>query len=266
MLGKKVNIENKQKRPWTREELILALSVYFQLPFGRLNRNTKEVKELAQLIGRSNNSAALRLVNFAACDPYIIESGRTGMPAGIPICKPIWDEFAEDKERLFMEAERIKSECLNKPMEEILSISQREFEGRERESVIKHRVNQSVFRTMILHNYEERCAITGINIPELLIASHIIPWAESTPQQRLNPENGICLSALYDKAFDKGFITISPDNYKVQLSSALLEYETQDYFEAHFRKVEGKQLIMPIEHAPNRDFLAYHRDNIFMGL
>ena len=69
-------------RPWTREELILTLSIYFQLPFGRLNRNTKEVKELAKIIGRSYNSAALRLVNFAACDPYIINSGRTGMPAG----------------------------------------------------------------------------------------------------------------------------------------------------------------------------------------
>ena len=92
------------RRLWTREELILTLSVYFQLPFGRLNHSTPEVMELAQIIGRTNNSAALRLVNFAACDPYIIESGRTGMPAGIPVCKPIWDELASDKERLFMEA------------------------------------------------------------------------------------------------------------------------------------------------------------------
>ena len=75
---------NKQKK-WTREELILALSVYFQLPFGRLNHTTPEVKELAKILGRSDNSAALRLSNFAACDPYIINSGRTGMRAGIPV-------------------------------------------------------------------------------------------------------------------------------------------------------------------------------------
>ena len=249
-----------ERRIWTRDELILTLSVYFQLPFGRLNRTTKEVKELAQIIGRSDNSAALRLVNFAACDPYIIESGRTGMPAGIPVCKPIWDEFAGDKERLFMEAERIKAEMLRRPIEQVLAISQKEFEGRERESVIRQRVNQSVFRTMVLYNYEDRCAITGINIPELLIASHIIPWSESTPQQRLSPENGICLSALYDKAFDKGLITVSPDDYKIRLSSALLEYETQNYFDDHFRNIAGQQLIMPIEHAPNRDYLTYHRD------
>ena len=94
--------ETKQeKRLWSREELILTLSVYFQLPFGRLNHTTPEVQELARLIGRSDNSAALRLVNYAACDPYIINSGRKGMVAGMKVCLPIWEEFANDRERLF---------------------------------------------------------------------------------------------------------------------------------------------------------------------
>lgn len=255
---------SKQNK-WTRDELILALSVYFQLPFGRLNRTTPEVKELARLIGRTDNSAALRLVNFAACDPYITESGRTGMPAGKAVCEPIWDEFANDKERLFIEAQQIKARLQNKSIEDSLLITPRELEGKEREAVIRQRVNQSAFRSMILSNYEGHCAITGINIPELLVASHIIPWVDSTSQQKLNPENGICLSALYDKAFDKGFITISPDDYTVCLSSALREYETQDYFDTHFGSVAGHKLIMPIEHIPNRDYLAYHRDRIFKG-
>ncbi|MBO4874981.1 MAG: HNH endonuclease [Bacteroidales bacterium] len=254
------------KNIWTRDELILTLSVYFQLPFGRLNHSTPEVKELARLIGRTNNSAALRLVNFAACDPYIINSGRKGMPAGIPVCKPIWEEFANDKERLFCEAQRIKANFLNKTIEETLNITEKELEGKEKEVVIKQRVNQSIFRTMVLANYENRCAITGINIPDLLVAGHIIPWAESTPQQKLNPENGICLSSLYDKAFDKGFITILPDDYTIVLSSALREYETQDYFDKHFGSVSGQRILMPIEHSPNRDYLAYHRDHIFMGM
>ncbi len=66
---------------------------------------------------------------------------------------------------------------------------------------------------------------------DLLIASHIIPWADGTPTQKLNPENGICLSALYDKAFDRGLITISPDDYMFYLSSALREHETKEYYE-----------------------------------
>lgn len=251
---------------WTREELILALSVYFQLPFGRLNHSTPEVRELARLIGRSDNSAALRLVNFAACDPYIINSGRKGMQAGVPVCKPIWDEFAENKELLFSEAQRIKASLQHKTVEETLNITERDLEGKEREVVIKQRVNQSVFRSMILSNYEEHCAITGINIPELLVAGHIIPWSDCTPQQKLDAENGICLSALYDKAYDKGLITISPDDFTIRLSSALREYETQEYFDNHFGCINGKKITMPIEHKPNRDFLAYHRDHVFKGL
>ena len=78
---------NQQNR-WTREELILNLNVYFQLPFGRLNLATLEVKELARLIGRSENSAALHIVNFTACDPYITEFGHTGIPAGI-LCNEV---------------------------------------------------------------------------------------------------------------------------------------------------------------------------------
>ena len=225
------------RRLWTREELILALSVYFQLPFGRLNHTTPEVKELARILGRTENSAALRLVNFAACDPYIINSGRTGMTSGIGVCMPIWEEFYDDRERLFSEAQRIKASLLHKSIEETLHITASDLEGKERTAVIRQRVNQSVFRSMILYNYEERCAITGINIPELLVAGHIIPWADSTPQQKLSPENGICLSALYDKAFDKGLITFSPDDYTISLSSALREYETQEYYDKHFGSI-----------------------------
>ena len=254
-----------RQRNWTRDELILALSVYFQLPFGRLNHGTKEVQELGRLIGRTKNSAALRLVNFAACDPYILATGRHGMSGGERVCQPIWDEFADDKERLFLEAERIKAQLLSQPIEQTLNIQPADLVGEDREAVVRQRVNQSAFRTMILYNYEGRCAITGINVPELLVASHIVPWVESTPEQKLNPENGICLSAMYDKALDKGLITISPDDYTISLSSALMEYESESYYDKHFRAISGQKLTMPIEHLPSRDFLAWHRENVFVG-
>ena len=101
-------------RPWTRDELILALSVYFQLPFGRISHRTPEVKELARLIDRSDNSAALRLSNFAACDPAITGSGRTGMRGGVSVCQPIWDAYAGNRTLLESEARRIKAAYLKK--------------------------------------------------------------------------------------------------------------------------------------------------------
>ncbi len=140
-------------------------------------------------------------------------------------------------------------------------------EGEDKISITKQRKGQDYFRRMILANYSCCCAVTGIEIPQLLVASHIIPWKDKYHKnERLNPENGICLSALYDKAFDQGLITISPDDYTIQLSSALQEYETKEYFDKHFGCVRGKQITIPSEYKPNRDFLAYHRNHVFMGV
>ena len=235
----------------------------FQLPFGRLNHSTQEVRELGKLLGRSENSAALRLVNFASCDPYILSTGRHGMDSGKSVCLPVWNEYAQDKERLFRDAAEIKAKLQNKTIEETLRIEPKEFVGHERETVIKQRVDQSAFRMMILNNYNETCAITGINDSRLLIASHIIPWSERE-DTRLNPENGICLSALYDKAFDKGLITIRPDDFTVMVSQSLKDKLTIAVYQEHFGKIADKKILLPEEHKPNIEFLQYHAENVFI--
>jgi putative restriction endonuclease len=122
---------------------------------------------------------ALRLVNYAACDPYIRETGRTGMTSGMGKCMPFWNYFSNNKEELFLRAEEIKAKLAKKPIEQLLSLSTNDFIGKERETVIRQRVNQNSFRSMILANYNEICAITRICLPQLLIASHIIPWSDN---------------------------------------------------------------------------------------
>jgi len=137
-------------------------------------------------------------------------------------------------------------------------------EGEDFVAVTKRRKGQDYFRHMILTNYGSRCALTGIDIPQLLIASHIIPWEDKKHKQdRLNPCNGICLSALYDKAFDEGLISFSPNDYTVCFSSILREKETKEYYDKHFGLIVGKQLTMPTEYLPNREFLEYHYECIF---
>lgn len=249
------------RRLWTRDEMILALSLYFQLPFGRLNHGTKEVKDLAALIGRTDNSVALRLVNYAACDPVITDSGRVGMTSGIATCQPYWDEFSNNREALFLEAQKIKAQMLHTSIEHTLGFTETELQGTDRLALVKQRVNQQAFRAMVLNNYDCRCAVTGIAVPELLVASHIIPWAEDE-EQRLNPENGICLSALYDKAFDQGFIGID-DHYCIILADKLKRYEGEDFYGAHFANVEHQPIHLPEYHKPNPQFLEWHRDCIF---
>ena len=246
---------------WTREELVVTLALYFKLPFGRLNRSTKEVIELAKIIGRTPSAVALRLTNYAACDPYIINSGRHGMSGGLHTCKPIWDEYQYDHEKLFLDAEVYLAKMKKESIETHLHLSEPDFTGKDKLAVIKQRVNQDAFRAMILSNYDYRCAITGMDVQSLLIASHIIPWADNE-SERLNPENGICLSPLYDKAFDKGLIGIQPD-YEIVLSKELKEHSKEDFFALSFAGIEHTRLILPQEHQPNPAFLQYHYDNIF---
>jgi putative restriction endonuclease len=135
------------------------------------------------------------------------------------------------------------------------------MKGETKVCEVKTRVNQNVFRQIVLAKYNKQCAITGIDIPDLLFASHIITWA-ANEQERLNPENGICLSALYDKAFDKGLIGINA-NYEVILSAALQKNKSKDYFVKYFTPVEKVKLNMPQKYLSKAEFLEWHRDMVF---
>lgn len=136
-----------------------------------------------------------------------------------------------------------------------------ELKGEIKVREVKTRVNQDFFRKIILANYSNKCAITGIDIPDLLFASHIVPWSKNE-KERLNPENGICLSALYDKAYDKGLIAIN-EKYEILFSDRLRKKKNTDYFEKYFAPIENQGLILPKRYFPKREFIQYHLDEIF---
>lgn len=253
-----------ERRLWTREEFILVLNLYYKLPFGKLNHTTKEVQELAKLLGRTESSIALRLVNFAACDPYILATGRHGMQSGAKQCQPYWDEFNSDREALLFESEKILAGLEGTTVEQKYKKSLThigELKGEDRLREVQTRVNQNVFRKIILSNYDWKCALSGIDIPELLVASHIKPWAVCE-QERLNPENGICLSSLYDDCFDKGLIGFDSD-YKVVMSRRITENCDKNYFANYFEPIRNRKLILPEEHKPDQSFLEWHMDEVF---
>ena len=131
------------------------------------------------------------------------------------------------------------------------------IENRKREIAI--RTKQSKFRKDILKNFDNKCCLTEIAEKELLVASHIIPWSHEM-NSRLNPHNGLCLSALYDKLFDKGYFTVG-DNLDVILTSKLshLSSETQRYLLA----IQNKKLCQPKTHEISLSALQYHRSKIF---
>jgi putative restriction endonuclease len=252
------------KNLWTREEMLLAFNLYLKLPFGKMHSRNHEIVELARLIGRTANSVAIRLTNFASCDPFHQNRGVKGMDGGRKQCQPIWDEFINNKEDLVFLSENLLAEKQNISLEsKYLHLSNEEIKklGIDKERFVKTRVNQNVFRQMVLSNYENKCAITQISIPELLTASHIIPWSISKVE-RLNPSNGIALSPLFDKAFDRGLIGITLD-YKLIFSSKLKEFEKEEFYINQMKSFEGKEIYKPLTYLPNKEFLQFHLDVIF---
>ncbi len=246
---------------WTRKELIVVLNLYLKLPFGKLDKRTKEVKELAQIIGRTDNAVSMRLNNFAHVDPYHQQRGIIGLANGRKQVEPIWDEFVNNQENLVFESECILADYQGKTIEEAhpeIEFDLKNLKGEVKERLVKTRVNQSVFRQMILKTYSNQCAISGIDLPELLVAGHIVPWAENE-HERLNPENGICLSNLYDRAYEKGLVCIDTD-YKILISKQLKEYSTKSYYQDFFGKYDGKGINLPRQYQPHKDFLQFRLD------
>jgi putative restriction endonuclease len=114
----------------------------------------------------------------------------------------------------------------------------------------------------VLASYNCRCCITGNPVPELLIASHILPWGRF-PEQRLNPRNGLCLAQTQDAAFDKGLITLDED-YRIVLSSYLREFFPNDALSRNFVVYEGKQIELPEKFLPDGEFMQMHREEVFL--
>jgi putative restriction endonuclease len=253
-----------ERKLWTHDELVLALNLYLKLPFGKFDARTPDVVQLAEKLGRTPGSISMRLNNFASVDPFHQQRGIKGLKGGIKQVQPIWDEFIGNKEELLFEGERILANIEKQTIETKFSSLLQGVEGLKGETKIrevKTRVNQHTFRQIVLANYASKCAITGIDLPDLLIASHIIPWS-ANEQERLNPENGICLSPLYDRAFDKGLIAID-NNYHVILSPEIKDRTTKTFYLDYFGKFEGRPIQLPQKYLPKKEFLEWHREEVF---
>ena len=248
-----------QLRLWTKEELILAFNLYLKIPFGKTHSTNKDIIYLASLINRTASSVALRLANFASVDPVLQARGIKGMDGGKKIVQPIWDEFFNNQEELIFLSEKILAEKENTSIEKKYDIP--DLKGEDILRMVKTRVNQSVFRQMVLSNYNNKCAITAIDIPELLLASHIIPWSKNE-EHRLNPENGICFSTLYDKAFDKGLIGINT-NHEIIFSDSIKKKKETEFYNRYFSSIENEKIIVAQKYLPRKEFLEYHLDTIF---
>jgi len=207
----------------------------------------------------------MKLTNLASLDPEIRATGRRGLSGASQADRDIWEEMTSDWDRFANEITRVEHyySGVSFPGEpegesdEILA----SYVGETRRVTVEARIGQSFFRQSVLSAYEFKCCITGLAIPELLVASHIVPW-RADPSNRLNPKNGLCLSAIHDRAFDLGLIAIS-DDLSLLLSSRLRYSGANSYIGHTFRSYAGKIITLPEKFSPDGGFLKFHRENVF---
>ena len=127
----------------------------------------------------------------------------------------------------------------------------------ERTAIIQSRIGQGVYRKSLIDKYNGRCIITGIDHPNLLVASHIKPWAASSNKERLSVDNGLLLSATYDRLFDCGLITF--DRYGKILLSSLIGTENIK----RLRLSQGMRFNLQINKSME-EYLSYNRGVLFI--
>jgi predicted restriction endonuclease len=264
-------------KPWTYDELMIAMNLYCKLPFGQLRHGNPLIIEVAQKLGRTPSRLSMKLYNLASLDPHHQERGIKGLSSTSRADKEIWNEFNSDWEWYGIVSEEKLQMLLGKADEEVpadplgeritgkqptINLPLIEPSGpTETVMTTKARLGQQFFRQSVLASYNCRCCITGNPIPELLVASHILPWG-NYPEHRLNPRNGLCLAQTQDAAFDRGLITFD-EEYRLVLGPYLREFLPNEALERNFLVYEGKQIQMPDKFLPESDFMQRHREEVF---
>ncbi|MFZ6708549.1 HNH endonuclease [Undibacterium sp. TC9W] len=256
---------------WTREQLLIAFNLYCQLPFGKFHSRHPEIIAFASLIGRTPSALAMKLVNIASLDPVITDSGRSGLTGASKLDRAMWEEMQADWNRFAVTSQtavdallalnRVNVEDADIEDEAAISDVQIDYSSDSKRIESEVRIGQHFFRRAVLSAYASRCCITGLAHPSLLVASHIIPW-RSDRANRLNPSNGLCLSMLHDKAFDKGLLTVDTE-YKIKISPAANKLADNPFASEWILGLDGKQIAMPEKFSPSMEFLVWHNKHVF---
>jgi len=246
---------SSSRRNWTDGEVEQALALYLRLDFGKFHSRNPQVIALATQLDRTPGAVALKLTNLAALDSSIPQKGMSNASA---TDRRVWRQFLDDPEPL-LEVYQLQMRSGPTPQtnrapqgfaERQAAYSAKQGSQTPREVIV--RIGQAFFREMILTAYTDRCALTGLDDPRLLTASHIVGWQEDS-RERLNPSNGLCLNALHDRAFDRHLITFDEDYRLVIAADVPIEARRQ------LNRVESRRLRMPTRFLPDQNLLERHR-------
>lgn len=113
---------------------------------------------------------------------------------------------------------------------------------------------QIIFRKALLKVYKKRCCICGLDIEEVLEASHIIPYSDCTDEQKISVNNGLLLCSLHHSLFDAGILEINK-KYQIKLKKFNSKNEASRKFVGFY---QDRMITLPkeLKHYPSKDYLV----------
>lgn len=244
---------------WTREETIVAFSVYCKIPFKNSSKTHPMIIKYANILGRSPSALNMKVGNIGRLDSTLKKQGITGLLHGAKMEEDVWNEFYGNPELLAFESEKIIAQLSNQSIEVSSGIKTDDLpKGTERDIIIKQRINQSFFRSTVLSAYNFHCCISGVNVTDLLEACHIVDWSQDE-RNRINPQNGLCMNPFFHKAYDKYLLGITPD-MRIVVSEELLSGSIDTSFVDYLKTLNGRKILLPDKFLPQKELLAIHHD------
>jgi len=241
---------------WNRDETLIAFNIYCRLPFGRLHSRNPEIIEAAVAMGRTPSALAMKCCNLAAFDPALAARGIKGLSKGSKLDEEVWRGFENRPEETAFESELAYSRLTDSELRVEDEVCWEDVRGLDKVAITKVRVNQHFFRSLVVAGYRCQCAVCEIPFAELLVASHIVPWSIDK-SERMNPQNGICLCSIHDRAFDKGLLRIGGD-YQISLSGAVWKKRDAKPVQDYLLRFDGRSINLPDRWYPAAHFLERH--------
>lgn len=245
---------------WSTDEITLALALYLRTPYNRIHPRNPEIQKLATYLGRTEGAVSKKLANLACFDPEVAQKGKKGFSHGSKLDPQVWNLYVGSDREIsldkLIEDCRLIGQKIDIPIdnavfgivEETIPVS-----TTEEEQVVKIRRGQAYFRQTVLCRYRYRCVVSGLNLPQMLEAAHILPWSDNETL-RLVPQNGLALLPSLHKAYDLNLLGIDADGV-VHISDALMDRSEEEPLKDFFKKISGQKIIVPSTVQVNREYL-----------
>ncbi len=253
---------------WTEQEDIIALFLYTLLPSGKWDKDNPTIGEYASLLGRTPSAVIFKLGNLRSLDNSHTSKGFSNISK---VDRMVWNQFMnkpyelvvayDESVRAFVgDSFSAADSGIVLPFQGLDTHPEQNYTEQDSYGWTTIRKGQRAFRLALLSNYNYQCCLSSIRNTDMLLASHIVPWRKDE-NNRTNPQNGLLLNALLDRAFDKGYFTLSPSGYETIVSEKIKDPTLVRYL-AQFK---SKKICLPNnpERWPKKEFLEFHNDTVF---